>query len=129
MSFSVSVITLGVDDLDRSVAFYENGLGMIRNPDFKDIAFFETTGSIFALYPRDKLAEDIGISPEGSGFQGIALAHNLESPEAVDRMMERAVTAGAELIKPGQDAFWGGYSGYFRDPDGFFWEIAYNPYI
>jgi hypothetical protein len=129
MSFSVSVVTLGVADLDRSVAFYKDGLGMSRKPGFEDIAFFETTGSVFALYPREKLAEDIGISPEGNGFQGITLAHNVESPEAVDLMLERAVTAGAELIKPGQDVFWGGYSGYFSDPDGYFWEIAYNPYI
>ncbi|MBW2388382.1 MAG: VOC family protein, partial [Deltaproteobacteria bacterium] len=88
-----------------------------------------TEGTMLALYSRDKLAEDITVPAEGSGFRGFTLAHNVESPEAVDATLKEAVAAGAELIKPGQEAFWGGYSGYFKDPDGFYWEVAHNPFL
>ena len=84
---------------------------------------------MLSLYPRDKLAEDITVSHEGSGFRGFALAHNVDSRSAVDETLAEAVAAGAKLIKPGQDVFWGGYSGYFTDPDGFYWEVAWNPYL
>jgi uncharacterized glyoxalase superfamily protein PhnB len=73
------------------------------------------------------LAEDAGVSPEGSGFAGIAIAHNVESETAVDEVMEQALSAGARLVKPAQKVFWGGYSGYFADPDGYLWEVAHNP--
>jgi hypothetical protein len=125
----ITIITLGVDNLDRSIAFYQKGLGLPRKEGPEDIAFFETEGTMLALYSRDKLAEDITVPAEGSGFRGFTLAHNVESPEAVDATLEEAVAAGAELIKPGQKAFWGGYSGYFKDPDGFYWEIAHNPFL
>ncbi len=124
----ITLITLGVADLDRAIDFYQNGLGLPRKEGPEGIAFFETAATMLSLYPREKLAEDIGVPPEGSGFQGFTLAHNVESPEAVDTTLAEAVTAGAELIKPGQDVFWGGYSGYFRDPDGFYWEVAHNPF-
>lgn len=125
----ITIITLGVADLQRSIDFYEKGLGLPQKDESESIAFFQMTGTILALYPRDKLAEDITISPEGTGFQGFTLAHNVASPEEVDLTLAEAVAAGAELVKPGQDAFWGGYSGYFKDPDGFYWEVAYNPFL
>ena len=125
----ITLITLGVKNLDRSVEFYEQGLGLKRREGPEGIAFFETAGTILSLYPRDKLAEDITVSPEGSGFQGFALAHNVASPDDVDRVLEEAVAAGAEMVKPGQKVFWGGYSGYFTDLDGFYWEIAHNPFL
>lgn len=125
----ITIITLGVGDLQRAIDFYQNGLGLPRTNESESIAFFEMTGTILALYPRDKLAEDITISPEGTGFQGFTLAHNVASPEEVDLTLAEAVAAGAELVKTGQDAFWGGYSGYFKDPDGFYWEVAYNPFL
>lgn len=125
----ITIITLGVADLQRAIDFYQNGLGLPRKDESKSIAFFEMTGTILALYPRDKLAEDLTISPEGTGFQGFTLAHNVASPEEVDLTLAEAVAAGAELVKTGQDAFWGGYSGYFKDPDGFYWEVAHNPFL
>jgi hypothetical protein len=125
----VSLITLGVADLERSIRFYRDGLGLPRREGPEGIAFFETRGTWLSLYPREALAQDATVSSEGSGFRGFSLAHNVESPEAVDRVLEQAVSAGAELLKPGQKAFWGGYSGYFADPDGFLWEVAWNPHF
>ena len=125
----ITIVTLGVEDLQRAVEFYHRGLGFPLMNDSEDIAFFQLDGIIFGLYPRDKLAEDITISPEGTGFQGFTLAHNVDSPEEVDRTLAEAVAAGAELIKPGQKVFWGGYSGYFKDPDRFYWEVAHNPFF
>ncbi len=125
----ITLITLGVLDLDRAIEFYEKGLGLPRKDGSEGIAFFETTGTMLSLYPRAQLAEDITVSPEGSGFLGFALALNVASPEDVDRTLEEAVTAGAELVKAGQKVFWGGYSGYFKDPDGFYWEVAHNPFL
>ncbi len=125
----ITIVTLGVEDLQRSVDFYQNGLGFPLMGDSDSIAFFKMEGIILGLYPRDKLAEDITISPEGTGFQGFTLAHNVDSPEEVDRTLAEAVAAGAELVKPGQKVFWGGYSGYFKDPDGFYWEVAHNPFL
>lgn len=125
----ITMITLGVGDLDRAIRFYRDGLGLPQRDGPEGIAFFETGSTLLSLYPRDKLAEDITL-PEaaGSGFPGFALAHNVESPAAVDATLDEAVTAGARLIKAGQKVFWGGYSGYFTDPDGFYWEIAHNPF-
>jgi hypothetical protein len=125
----ITLITLGVLDMDRAIEFYEKGLGLPRNESPEGIAFFATAGTMLSLYPRDKLAEDITVPADGSGFQGFALAHNVASPEDVDRTLEEAVAAGAELVKAGQKVFWGGYSGYFKDPDGFYWEVAHNPFL
>ena len=125
----ITMVTLGVSDLDRSIEFYETGLGLPRKEGPEGIAFFETQGTMLSLYGREKLAEDITISAEGTGFQGFTLAHNVESPAAVDATLAEAVAAGAELIKEGQEVFWGGYSGYFKDPDGFYWEVAHNPFM
>ena len=84
---------------------------------------------MLALYPRDKLAADATVANDGAGFDGLTLAQNVGSPEEVDAVLAEAVTAGARLVKPGQKVFWGGYSGYFADPDGHLWEIAHNPFF
>ncbi|MDE2938778.1 MAG: VOC family protein [Chloroflexota bacterium] len=126
----ISIITLGVADLARSVEFYRDGLGLVLyDENTESIAFFQNKGTWLALYPRETLAADVGIPTQGSGFSGVTLAHNLRSKEEVDELLEVAVTAGATLVKPAQDTFWGGYSGYFSDPDGYLWEIAWNPFF
>ena len=126
----ISIITLSVSDLPRSVAFYRDGLGLtLFDENTESIAFFWNRGTWLALYPREALAADVGISAEGSGFSGVTLAHNLRSREEVDALLDVAVSAGANLVKPAQDTLWGGYSGYFSDPDGYLWEIAWNPHF
>jgi hypothetical protein len=100
---------------------------MLDGPE--GIAFFRTQGTMLSLYAREKLAEDATVEPEGAGFRGFTLAHNVASPEDVDRTLAEAVEAGAKLLKPGQKVFWGGYSGYFADPDEFLWEVAWNPHL
>ncbi len=127
----ISIITLGVTDLPRSIEFYRNGLGLpIRHEeDTESIAFFELRGTWLSLYPRAALADDVGVPTEGSGFSGVTLAHNVRTREEVDAVLAEAVAAGATLVKPAQDVFWGGYSGYFTDPDGHLWEVAWNPYF
>ncbi|KDE41434.1 Lactoylglutathione lyase [Nitrincola lacisaponensis] len=123
----ISMITLGVKDLERSVEFYEQGLGLPRMDSPPEVAFFTLNGSWLGLYGRESLAEDAGVSVEGTGFAGFTIAHNLDSEAAVDELLDQAVFAGATLVKPAQKVFWGGYSGYFSDPDGYLWEVAYNP--
>lgn len=126
----ISIVTLGVSDLARSVEFYRDGLGLVlHDENTESIAFFENRGTWLALYPREALAADVGIPTEGSGFSGVTLAHNLRSREEVNELLDVAVAAGATLVKPAQDTFWGGYSGYFSDPDGYLWEIAWNPFF
>ena len=126
----ISIVTLGVADLARSVEFYRDGLGLVLyDENTESIAFFQNRGTWLALYPREALAADVGIPTEGSGFSGVTLAHNLRSKEEVDELLDVAVAAGATLVKPAQDTFWGGYSGYFSDPDGYLWEIAWNPFF
>jgi uncharacterized protein len=130
MKAKICLITLGVSDLARSLAFYRDGLGWPThdyNPD-ADVVFFALEGSWLSLYPRDKLAEDAGV-PNGQGFGGITLAHNEPSPEKVDATYAQAIAAGAREVKVPQKSFWGGYSGYFADPDGYLWEIAFNPFM
>lgn len=125
----ISIITLGVTDLPRSVRFYQQGLELPRYPWEGDIAFFETAGTWLALFPKEKLAEDAGVSPQGSGFPGFALAHNVRFRSEVDSLFEKALSVGAMSVKPPEMKSWGGYSGYIGDPDGFLWEIAWNPYF
>ena len=126
----ISIITLGVDDLPRSVEFYRDGLGLpLFDEDTESIAFFQNRGTWLALYPRAALTADVGISTQGSGFSGVTLAHNVRTREEVDGLLDVAVGAGAKLVKPAEDTFWGGYSGYFADPDGYLWEIAWNPHF
>jgi catechol 2,3-dioxygenase-like lactoylglutathione lyase family enzyme len=136
----ISIITLGVADLERSVRFYRDGLGLPMQGDDSEsdepmsddslsIAFFLTRGTWLSLYPWEELAEDATIPAEGSGFRGFTLAHNVRSPEEADALLAQAQAAGAKLVKPAADTFWGGYSGYFADPDGHLWEVAWNPYF
>ena len=127
MEQRISLITLGVADLDRATAFYER-LGWVRKvKDAPGARFFQAGGMALGLYPRDELARDATVSSEGGGFSGVALAQNQRSKDAVDRVLGEAVAAGGNLVKPAEDVFWGGYSGYFADPDGHLWEIAWNP--
>lgn len=129
MEARITLITLGVSDLHESVRFYRDGLGLPLLDGPEGVAFFETRGTRLALYPRDKLAEDAQVPAIGSGFAGFTLAHNVTSPDRVDETLREAVAAGGRLVKAGQKVFWGGYSGYFSDPDGFLWEVAWNPHI
>jgi catechol 2,3-dioxygenase-like lactoylglutathione lyase family enzyme len=123
----ISLITLGVADLDRSRAFYEK-LGWKRAmKGAAGIAFFQAGGMALALYPRDRLAADAGVPPDSEGFRGFALAYNAQRREEVDAVLAEAEAAGATILKKARDAAWGGYSGYFADPDGIAWEVAWNP--
>lgn len=126
----ISIVTLGVADLARSRAFYRDGLGLPERPAEADagIAFLPLGALLLALYPLDALADDVGCAPTGGGFRGITLAHNVSSAEAVDALLAQAVRAGGTLVKPAQKVSWGGYSGYFADPDGHLWEVAWNPW-
>lgn len=123
------MVTLGVKDLETSIRFYRDGLGFPQIETPPTVAFFNLNGSWLGLYNWDSLAEDATVSPEGSGFNGFALAHNLHSEAEVDQVMEMAISAGATLVKQPQKVFWGGYSGYFKDPDGHLWELAHNPFV
>ncbi|HEY9034193.1 MAG TPA: VOC family protein [Pseudomonadales bacterium] len=123
----ISMITLGVDDLPRSIRFYQQGLGLPRMDSPPEVAFFTLNGSWLGLYGRQALAQDAGVEAAGGGFAGFTLAHNVASEQAVDEVMAQALAAGAVLKKPAQKTGWGGYAGYFADPDGFLWEVAHNP--
>ena len=127
MEQRVSIVTLGVADLRRSREFYER-LGWRRSmAKAEGVVFFQAGGMALALYPRHELAKAANIAADGQGFSGIALAYNARSREEVDSVIAQAAVAGAKILKPAQEAFWGGYSGYFSDLDGFSWEIAWNP--
>ncbi|NOR73412.1 MAG: VOC family protein [Mariprofundaceae bacterium] len=128
MNPRISMITLGVADLQKSVAFYER-LGFPRMESPPEVAFFTLNGTWLGLYGRNALAEDANVSPEGSGFSGVTLSHNLKTEAEVDDLMAEATSAGAIITKPAQKAFWGGYHGYFKDPDGHLWEVAHNPFF
>ena len=125
----ISMITLGVRDLARAVAFYEKGLGFPRMESAPEVAFFTLNGTWLGLYGRDALAGDAGVSAAGQGFRSVALAHNVHSETEVDELVNQALAAGAKLVKAPEKVFWGGYSGYFEDPDGHLWEIAHNPHF
>lgn len=125
----ISMITLGVSDLETSIRFYRDGLGFPRMESPPEVAFFTLQGSWLGLFSRHSLAEDATVSAAGSGFAGFTLSHNVASEAEVDQMVGQAVSAGAKLVKPPQKVFWGGYSGYFADPDGYLWEIAWNPHF
>jgi predicted lactoylglutathione lyase len=130
MQARISMISLGVKDLQTAVKFYQHGLGLPRKEPYSDeIAFFDLDGTWLGLYPWDKLAEDATVSQKGSGFRGVTLAHNVKSKEEVNSVISQAIGAGATLVKEAQDVFWGGYSGYFSDLDGHLWEIAWNPHF
>jgi catechol 2,3-dioxygenase-like lactoylglutathione lyase family enzyme len=123
----ITLITLGVADLPRSIRFYRDGLGFATSAkDTDGIAFFATNGTRLALYPLDKLAEDIGCGVKAQPcFAGFTLAHNVRHKEEVAAVLALAERAGGRIVKPAQDVFWGGHSGYFTDPDGYHWEVAW----
>src|SRR5271156_6151872 len=127
MEQRISIVTLGVSNLGRSRNFYES-LGWRRSmASAEGIIFFQAGGMALALYPRLELAKDANIPGEGQGFAGITLAYNGRSRDEVDTVLAEAKSVGARLLKPAQEAIWGGYSGYFSDPDDFLWEVAWNP--
>jgi len=130
MEQRISIITLGVNDLATSRRFYLDGLGWKESvpPSNEQVCFIQMNGIVLGLYGRDALAEDAQTPNEGSGFRGAALAYNTRSKEEVDETLAEAVIAGGTLIKTAEDVFWGGYSGYFADPDGHLWEVAWNPF-
>lgn len=130
----ISVITLGVDDLDTSLAFYRDGLGLatdgIIGTEFEHgaVVFIDLEGGMkLALFPRGDIAHDAGIAKSHRSPTEFTLGHNVTSEAEVDAVMAQALAAGARLVKPAQKTFWGGYAGYFQDPDDHLWEVVYNP--
>ena len=124
MEQRISLITLGVRDLERSRRFYES-LGWRRSMvDAPGVVFFQAGGMALALWPRGELAKDAMIADDGGGFAGIALAYNTRTRDEVDQVLAEAIAAGGRVLRPAQQAFWGGYQAYFCDPDGYAWEIA-----
>lgn len=125
-----NLITLGVKDLQRSIEFYEKGLGWKRSSQSQEsVAFFQLTGIVLSLFSRDSLALDAQVSSAGSGFSGFTLAYNTRSEKEVDDIFIFIEKIGGTIIKKPSKVFWGGYSGYFSDPDGFLIEVAYNPFF
>ncbi|MFZ1983892.1 MAG: VOC family protein [Desulfatitalea sp.] len=125
----INMITLGVKDMEKAIQFYANGLGLPRMPFEGNAAFFILNGAWLSLYPWHALAEDATVNEIGSGFRGITLAHVVSSKEEVRAVLGQVLKSGGKLVKPAQEVFWGGYSGYFADPDGHLWEVAWNPHF
>jgi predicted lactoylglutathione lyase len=125
----VSFVTLGVEDVARSRAFYESLGFRASRASEASVTFFDGGGIVLALFGREALAEDAGLSGSRPGFAVVALAHNVQNEAEVDSVLAEAVAAGGQLLRPGKKAVWGGYSGYFADPDGHVWEVAYNPFF
>jgi catechol 2,3-dioxygenase-like lactoylglutathione lyase family enzyme len=129
MAPRITVVTLGVSDLARARRFYCEGLGFLASSGSNDhIVFLDAGGVVLALYPRAHLAEDARVSAAGTGFGGTTLARNVGTRAEVDAALSVAERAGASILKPAEEAFWGGYSGYFADLDGYPWEVAHNPH-
>ena len=135
MKACISVITLGVANLDRAVQFYRDGLGLptdgIVGNEFEHgaVAFFDLAAGLkLALWPTTSLAQDTGLPFSGRG-SGVSIGHNVMSKTEVDEVMAEAKAAGATIVKPAKDTFWGGYAGYFQDPDGHLWEVVWNPQL
>lgn len=125
----LSLVTLGVADVARARAFYERLGFKASSASNESVTFFEAGGAVLALFGRAALAQDATIAPEGSGFSGVTLAHNARSEAEVDAVLAEAAAAGARMVKPAHRVFWGGWSGYFADPDGHLWEVAHNPFF
>lgn len=127
----INLICLGVKDMKASVKFYRDGLGFetAEKGDNPEIVFFNSSGTKLELYPLEHLAKDIDDAnpPSGTGFSGITLAYNVKSKDEVDQTIALAKAAGGKVVKEPKDVFWGGYSGYFTDPDGYYWEVAWGP--
>ena len=127
MEARLSFVTLGVSDLQRATRFYEEVLRLPRIQTPPEVSFFELGKTWLALYPRELLAADAGVPAAGSGFPGFTLAHNVRSAGEVDWLLKEVADAGGRIVKPGTRADWGGYTGYFADPDEFLWEVTWNP--
>ncbi len=129
MRQKLNLITLGVDNFEKSLNFYEKGLGWKRSAaSTEDLALFPLGGIVLGLYPRKLLADDATISSNGTGFSGITISYNAKSEMEVDEVLKQVEKLGATIIKPAQKVFWGGYSGYFKDLDGHLIEVAHNPF-
>jgi catechol 2,3-dioxygenase-like lactoylglutathione lyase family enzyme len=129
MEQRISLVTLGVADLQRAVAFYENALGWKAEASPPGVVFFDLNGFVFALWPHTDMAHDLGVAAETlPAYRGSALAYNARSEAEVDAVFDRLKAHGANILKPPHKTFWGGYSGYFCDPDSHVWEIAHNPF-
>lgn len=131
----ITLITIGVDDLERSLRFYRDGLGLrsdgIVGAEYEHgaVAFFDLDGGLkLALWPRASIAHDTGLPADAPGATEFTLGHNVASRAQVDEVMEQAKRAGATIVKPAHETFWGGYAGYFQDPDRHLWEVAWNPH-
>lgn len=125
---TVTLVTLGVTDFNRSLQFYRDGLGWPTKAKEGDpVAFFQLSNLVLGLWSRAELAKDAHMADTQPGFSGISLAHNTASEHEVDEVLATAKRAGAKVLKPAEKVFWGGYSGYFSDPDGHLWEVAFNP--
>ena len=129
MNQHLHLITLGVRDFEASKRFYAETLGWKISRPQEGVAFFQAGGVVLSIYPRELLAEDALISPEGNGFAGFTLAYNAQSEAEVDEIIGNLKSKGVKIIKEPQKAFWGGYSSYFADPDDYRWEVAYNPFF
>ncbi|UIP30510.1 VOC family protein [Photobacterium sp. TLY01] len=136
MKARISVLTLGVDDLEQAVSFYRDGLGLhtdgIVGQEFEHgaVAFFDLqSGLRLALWPRSSIAQDTGLPQTSPAPTGLTLGHNVSSKAEVDSVMQQAESAGATVIKAAQETFWGGYAGYFQDPDQHVWEVVWNPHF
>jgi catechol 2,3-dioxygenase-like lactoylglutathione lyase family enzyme len=123
----ISVITLGVTDMERAVRFYRDGLALPIRDDKPPVVYFELHGTWLALYPRQALAEYANVSPRGQGFGGMTLSCNVPTRSDVDDTLRDAEAAGAEIVSPAHEERWGGYTGWFADPDGHLWEVLWNP--
>jgi uncharacterized protein len=127
MEQRISAVTLGVKNLETAKKFHVDGLGWKPAFENEEVIFFQTGGMVFALFLRDHLAADFQADPATFGRAPMALAYNVRAKNEVDSVIQRAAAAGATILKPPREASWGGYSGYFADPDGFAWEVAWNP--
>lgn len=129
MRQKLNLITLGVENFKKSLDFYEKGLGWKKSDKSMDeLALFDLNGIVLALHPRKELEEDTTLQYQKSTFPGLTISYNAKSEEEVDKILEKVSKLGAEIIKPAQKVYWGGYSGYFKDLDGFLFEVAYNPF-
>ena len=129
MNQHIHLVTLGVNDLQASKQFYAETLGWKPSSPQEGVVFFQAGGVVLSLFPREELAKDAQISSEGSGFAGFSLAYNARSEAEVDEIIADLKAKGVEILKEPQKVFWGGYSSYFADPDGYCWEVAYNPFF
>jgi catechol 2,3-dioxygenase-like lactoylglutathione lyase family enzyme len=132
----ISILTLGVADLEASLRFYRDGLGLASDGivgqefEYGAVAFFHLQGGLqLALWPRDSLSRDSGLPVQPPSATDLSIGHNVNSREEVDAVMAQAERAGAKIVKPAGETFWGGYAGYFQDPDGHLWEVAWNPQV